>query len=58
MLRLSVTGEVGGALAGRYGVRAVPTTLVFDGAGQVIYSSVGVPDQDAVTAAVEQVLNR
>jgi thioredoxin-related protein len=53
VVRLSVLSDVGGTLARRYGVRGVPTLVVFDGAGEVIYSAAGIPDREAITAAVE-----
>jgi thioredoxin-like negative regulator of GroEL len=56
VLRVSVTSRVGAALAGRYGVRGVPTLLLFDGAGQIVHAEVGVPDREAVAAAVAELL--
>lgn len=53
VLRLSVLSDVGGTLARRYGVRGVPTLVVFDGAGEVIYSAAGIPDREAIVTAVE-----
>ena len=49
--------DIGGTLAQRYGVRGVPTIIVFDGAGQAVYAAAGIPDQEVVVAAVEGVLN-
>ncbi|MBN1177939.1 MAG: hypothetical protein JXD18_01925 [Anaerolineae bacterium] len=57
VVRLSVMSDVGGTLARRYGVRGVPTLVVIDGAGQVVYAEAGIPDQEAIIAAVEGVLN-
>ncbi len=45
--------RVGNTLAQRYGVVAVPTFLVFDGNGQVIYAQAGIPDRASVIAAVQ-----
>ena len=53
VLRLGVTDSVGGALAARYGVRAVPTFVLLDGAGEVVLTQIGTPDREAVLAAVE-----
>lgn len=53
VLRIDVMSRVGNALAQRYGVRAVPTFLVFDGQGEIIYAQAGFPDRAAVIAAVE-----
>ena len=53
VLRLSVTDDVGVALAMRYGVRAVPTLVVLNGAGEVVLNQAGVPNRAEVMAAVE-----
>ena len=55
VLRLSVTDDVGVALAMRYGVRAVPTLVVLDGTGEVVLNQAGVPDRAEVMAAVEKI---
>ncbi|MBN1955892.1 MAG: thioredoxin family protein [Anaerolineae bacterium] len=52
LIRVNVLGGVGATLAARYGVRGVPTMLVLDGAGQVIYARAGMPDREAIRAAV------
>jgi thioredoxin-related protein len=52
VLRLSAWGSVGRQLAARYGVRGVPTFLLFDGAGQVIHYQVGRLDPDEVKAEI------
>jgi hypothetical protein len=54
VLRLSVTDDVGVALAMRYGVRAVPTLVVLNGAGEVVLNQAGVPNRAEVMAAVEE----
>ncbi len=41
VLRLSIWSPVGRQLAVRYGVRGVPTFLLFDGSGQVVDTQVG-----------------
>jgi len=45
-------GNLGLTVARKCGVRATPTLLVFDGAGKVVYAQAGVPDRNAVHAAV------
>jgi thioredoxin 1 len=44
VLRLSVNDDAGRAAAGRYGVRAVPTFVVFDAEGGAVAQSSGLPD--------------
>jgi len=52
-VRLSVFDTVGRQLAGRFGVRGVPTFLLFDGAGNMIHSQVGHLDADRMKAEIE-----
>ena len=52
VIRVNVMSSLGMTLARRYGVRATPTLLVFDGAGNVVHIEVGVPNRDAVRTAV------
>lgn len=52
MLRINVVSRTGMALAQEYGVSAVPTFIVFDGQGRVVYIQVGLPDRAAIRAAV------
>lgn len=52
VLRLDLLSGVGRQAAGAYGVKAVPTTLVFDGAGQVVYRQVGGVDAKAIRGQV------
>ena len=52
VVRVDVATQVGSALAERYSVQAVPTLLVLDGAGQVVYSQPGLPDRAAIEAAI------
>jgi thioredoxin-related protein len=56
VLRVNAFSRLGGSLAGRYGVRGVPTLLVFDGNGQVVYAQTGLPDRQAIDTAVAGVL--
>ena len=53
VLRLSIWGGVGRELAARYGVRGVPTFLLFDGAGQMVHYQVGKLDADRVMAEID-----
>jgi len=52
LIRINLMSEMGLELARRYGVRASPTLLVFDGAGNVVYRQAGIPRVDAVLQAV------
>jgi thioredoxin-related protein len=54
VMRISLLSSVGRGLAVRYGVRGVPTMLVFDGTGEVIYGKGGMPDRAEIVATVEQ----
>jgi hypothetical protein len=48
VVRLNLLGRVGREVAGAYGVTAVPTTMVFDGAGNVRYRQEGIPSRKRV----------
>jgi len=52
VLRLSAWGSVGRQLASRYGVRGVPTFLLFDGSGRLFHHQVGRLDADQVKAQI------
>ena len=52
MVRLSALSREGAELAGRYGVRGLPTLIVFDGQGQPVLTEVGRLRRDAVLEAV------
>lgn len=41
VLRLSAGDSVGRQVAARYGVRGVPTFLLFDGSGEMVHYQVG-----------------
>ena len=56
VLRLSVTDDVGGELALRYGVRGVPTFVLLDGAGEVVLKQVGMPDRAEIETVVARLL--
>lgn len=53
VLRLSTTSRVGRELASRYGVRGVPTFLLFDGAGDMIHYQVGRLDANRIKAEIQ-----
>lgn len=54
LLRINVMSQSGLTLAREYGVVAVPTFIVFDGQGKVVYVQAGLPDRAAIRAAVVQ----
>jgi thioredoxin-like negative regulator of GroEL len=54
VLRLSVTDDVSAQLAAHFGVRAVPTLLLFDGTGEPVLTQVGIPKRDEIVEAVER----
>jgi thioredoxin-related protein len=56
VLRLSVTDDVGGELALRYGVRGVPTFVLLDGAGEAVLKQVGMPDRAEIETVVVRLL--
>lgn len=53
VLRLSVWSGVGRQLSARYGVRGVPTFLLFDGLGQLAHYQVGRLDADRVKTEID-----
>jgi len=46
VLRLSILSDVGRQAAARYNVRGMPTTLLFDGSGDLAHRQTGLPDGD------------
>ena len=54
VLRLNVSSSVNVKLAMRYGVRGVPTFLLLDGAGKVVWEQGGAPNKDKIIAAVDE----
>jgi thioredoxin-like negative regulator of GroEL len=52
VMRLNVLNSVGMNAARRFGVRAVPTFVVFDGQGKVIEVQIGMPNRAKITSAV------
>lgn len=57
VVRVDILDEMGRAIAGHYGVRAVPTTLVIAGDGQIAYSQAGIPNRGALRDSVEALLH-
>lgn len=53
VVRVDALRGPGPAIFRKYGVRALPTMLVFDGQGNLVYSRGGIPD----SAAIEQTVN-
>jgi thioredoxin-related protein len=53
VLRLSARSSVGRQLGARYGVRGVPTFLLFDGAGQMIHYQVGRLDAGRIETEID-----
>ncbi len=56
VLRLSVSDDVGRELGMRYRVRAVPTFVLLDGAGEVVLAQAGMPDREEIKIAVTDLL--
>ena len=48
IVRLDTQNPIGSKLADSYNVRQVPSLLVFNGTGKVVYQGVGIPDPDHV----------
>jgi thioredoxin-related protein len=53
VLRLSALSSVGRQLVARYGVRGVPTFLLFDGAGEMIHYQVGRLDAGRIKQEID-----
>jgi thioredoxin-related protein len=53
VLRLNAWSGVGRELAARYGVRGVPTFLLFDGTGQMVHQQFGRLDADRIKAEID-----
>jgi cytochrome c-type biogenesis protein len=53
VLRLSAGSAVGRELAARYGVRGVPSFLLFDGTGRMVDHQVGRLDSARIKAEIE-----
>jgi thioredoxin-related protein len=58
VLRIDVGDEIGEQAARRYGVRGLPTFIVFDGQGQVVHVEAGVPDRARLVEQARSELNK
>jgi hypothetical protein len=54
VLRLSILSPVGRTAASAYAVRAVPTLVLFDADGEMVYYQVGSPDKDAIRQEIDK----
>ena len=54
VVRLNVLSGIGSEVAARYGVRGVPTLIVFDGQGQVAYQQAGMPERARIVAEAQR----
>ena len=52
VVRLNVLSQMGREMARRYGVRGMPTFLVFDGQGDLVGRQAGFPDRSEIKALV------
>jgi thioredoxin-related protein len=55
VLRLSAYSTVGRQLASRYGVRGVPTFLLFDGNGEVVHQQMGRLDANRIKVEIDAI---
>jgi thioredoxin-related protein len=51
VIRLNLLTSVGKELASRFAVTAVPTIVVLDANGEVVYRQAGIPNRKKVVAA-------
>jgi thioredoxin-related protein len=56
VLRLSALSSVGRQLGAQYGVRGVPTFLLFDGAGEMVHYQVGKLDAVRVKSEIDSLM--
>lgn len=54
MLRLDLLSSIGRTAASEYGVKVVPTTLVFDTGGQIVLRQTGTVDGSAIRAKITE----
>jgi thiol-disulfide isomerase/thioredoxin len=52
VVRLNLLSKVGREAASRYGIRGVPTILILDPDGEVIYRHTGRPNRHEVVAQI------
>ena len=58
VVRLDVQHPVGSAVADAHQVRLVPTLLVFNDQGRLVYRKVGIPDGEQVFYLVQRMIER
>mgnify|MGYP005855608331 CR=1 FL=1 len=56
VLRIDLLSGVGREAARAYGVRMVPTTLLFDGEGRVVLRETGLPDAERFRVRVAELV--
>jgi hypothetical protein len=56
VIRLDMLSNVGQQAARRYGVRGVPSLVVIDGGGQVVYSQAGIVRPGPIIEQVDSIL--
>lgn len=54
LIRLNITSQIGRQIAGRFGVRYVPSLAVFDASGQSVLSQAGSISSEPVLDLIDQ----
>jgi hypothetical protein len=54
VLRLNILSPVGRAAAGAYAVRAVPTFVLFDAEGEMVYYHMGSPGKAVIIQEIDK----
>lgn len=52
VIRLSLLSEPGKSAARHYGVRGIPTFIIFDGTGHIVEQRAGVPNRKNIVEVV------
>ena len=55
VVRLNVAARQGAQIAQRYGIRGVPTLIVFDGAGSAALTQIGRLNKESAVSAIASV---
>lgn len=58
VVRVDTLHPAGAVIADEYRVRAVPTLIIFNGQGKVVYSEVGIPDSKVISEIVAQLASK
>jgi len=58
VIRLNLLSDIGRQAAARYDVRSLPTTLLFDGDGNLVHRQTGLPDRDEFLTNLRRVAVR